>query len=167
MDLRSNIDIDESWYEKPRGITERFSCGGVVCRVNQAGQILIVLTHEKDNRYFVLPKGGKETGELDLDTASREVREEAGINDLTMIADLGWLRRLSFNKQIWSNTHFFLFYTQQIMCSPTDQDHSNDPSWFELEDDRPYFWPDQRRLIQDNRIQINKLLLAHHNKLKI
>ena len=62
----------------------------------------------------MLPKGGREIGELDLDTAMREVGEEAGINDLTMLADLGNLQRLSFAKNVWSNTHFFLFYTQQI-----------------------------------------------------
>ena len=99
MKQRSNIDIDQSWYEKPDGIQERFSCGGVVCRVNEVGQILILLTFEKDGRCFVLPKGGREIGGLDLDTAKREVAEEAGINDLTLITDLGSLQRLSFAKR--------------------------------------------------------------------
>tara|TARA_B100000674_G_scaffold496075_1_gene525231 strand:+ start:2629 stop:3132 length:504 start_codon:yes stop_codon:yes gene_type:complete len=167
MGLRSDIEIDESWYIKPDGIKERFSCGGVVCRVDDAGQIWVLLTHEKDNRHFVLPKGGREAGEKDLDTAGREVLEETGIHDLSMITDLGWSRRLSFKKHIWSNTHFFLFYTQQLIGSPTDDEHFHDPAWFDLKDDRPYFWPDQRRLIQDNRIKINDLVRAHHNKLKL
>ena len=42
MKQRSNIDIDQSWYEKPDGIQERLSCGGVVCRVNDVGQVLIL-----------------------------------------------------------------------------------------------------------------------------
>ena len=164
MKERSNIVIDQSWYEKPDGIAERFSCGGVVCRVNESEEILILLTFEKDDRCFVLPKGGKEIGELDLDTAIREVGEEAGINDLTLLADLGNLQRLSFAKNAWSNTHFFLFYTQQINGTPTDEEHFHKPSWFSLEDNNPYFWPDQKDLIKNNRHRITDLILKHHRQ---
>ena len=164
MKQRSNIDIDQSWYEKPDGIQERLSCGGVVCRVNDVGQVLILLTFEKDGRCFVLPKGGREIGELDLETARREVREEAGISDLTLITDLGNLQRLSFAKQVWSNTHFFLFYTRQINGTPSDHEHCHEPSWFNLEDEEPYFWPDQRDLIESNRDRIANLILKYHRQ---
>ena len=165
MKQRSNIQIDESWFNKPDSIKERFSCGGVVCRVDNAGEIWILLTIEKDGRRFVLPKGGRKDGELDLDTAIREIEEEAGIKDLSMITDLGWLHRLSFKKHIWSNTHFFLFYTQQVVGIPTDEAHLHEPSWFNLQDDNPYFWPDQKNLIKNNRSRITDLIQAHHSKL--
>lgn len=164
MKKRSDIHIDQSWYKKPDSIKERNSCGGVVCRVDNAGQIWILLTCEKDDRCFVLPKGGREFGELDLDAAVREVEEEAGIVDLRMITDLGWLHRLSFKKHVWSNTHFFLFYTQQIEGTPTDQEHCYKPAWFKLEDVDPYFWPDQKDLIQRNRDRIAELIFNHHKQ---
>ena len=96
MKQRSNIDIDQSWYEKPDGIQERLSCGGVVCRVND-GQVLILLTLKK-MVVVSFYQGGREIGELDLETA-RRVREEAGISDLTLITDLGNLQRLSLQSR--------------------------------------------------------------------
>lgn len=167
MKFRSSDLIDESWYIKPQGIKLRYSCGGVVCRVTEAGEVLVLLTHEKDDRYYVLPKGGIEAGETDLQAATREVHEETGISDLIMLADLGRLERLSYKKNLWSNIHFFLFYTQQMNGIPTDEAHSHSPSWFAIDDEKPYFWPDQLKLIQNNISNIKELVLRYHKDIKV
>lgn len=162
--MPDSFKIDFSWYVKPDSIEQRFSCGGVVCRVDQFEQIKILLTHEKDDRYFVLPKGGIELGETELETAIREVHEETGIQDLTVLGDLGRLERLTFKKNLWSNIHFFLFYTRQIIGVPTDVAHTSRPRWFALEDQTPYFWPDQQRLVNQHVEFIRDLVLAHHRE---
>ena len=55
--------IDESWYERPPGVPDRTSAGGVVARIED-GQIYVALVGEVGLTDRVLPKGGVEAAVL-------------------------------------------------------------------------------------------------------
>lgn len=115
----------------------------------ERGEPLVALAREKSYAGPVLPKGGVEAGESLEQTARREIEEEAGLSRLTLIMKLGVLERLSFDKQQWLTTHFFLFTTDQIEGIPTDHArHQHGPIWRRLEELDDMFWPDQRQLIR-------------------
>ena len=63
------------------------SAGGVVYRVESNTYQVLLLMHE--NGKWMLPKGVIEAGETPEEVALREVREEAGISKVRIVADLG------------------------------------------------------------------------------
>jgi 8-oxo-dGTP pyrophosphatase MutT (NUDIX family) len=139
--------IDDSWYVRPPNIPVRTSAGGIVVRAER-GEPVIAMAHEKGYRGPVLPKGGVEPGEDVLQAARREIEEEAGLNRLVLIASLGALERLTYDKQKWVTTHFFLFTTDQLTGMPTDHvHHLQEPIWRRLDQLDDMFWPCQRRLV--------------------
>jgi 8-oxo-dGTP pyrophosphatase MutT (NUDIX family) len=141
--------IDHSWYVRPKGLVgERISAGGVVVRF-ESGEPFVALAREGHHEAPVLPKGGVEPGEDLEQAARREIEEETGLSRLALIAKLGVLERLSFDKRLWLTTHVFLFATDQITSVPTDSaHHQHGPIWRRLDDLEDMFWPDQRRLIE-------------------
>ncbi len=142
--------IDASWYVRPPDVGDRISAGGVVVRTEH-GEPLVALTHEKGYKGPVLPKGGVEPGEDLLQAAQREVAEEAGLQRLVFVASLGALQRLTYDKQEWVTTHFFLFTTDELTGVPTDAAHHHHPPlWRRLDQLEDMFWPDQRQLILDH-----------------
>ena len=80
--------IDESWYTRPPGVSDRTSAGGVVARIED-GQIYVALVGELGLTERVLPKGGVEPGESLEETARREIEEEAGLSSLELISKTG------------------------------------------------------------------------------
>ena len=96
--------IDASWYSRPADISERVASGGVVVR-RENGRILVALTREMDMEEYVLPKGGVEPGESLPAAARREILEETGISDLTLIRKLEVVERLTFDRSVWSVIH--------------------------------------------------------------
>jgi 8-oxo-dGTP pyrophosphatase MutT (NUDIX family) len=139
--------IDDSWYVRPPNVPLRISAGGVVVRAER-GEPVVALTREKRYKGPVLPKGGVEPGEDFLQAARREIEEESGLHRLVLIEPLGILERLTYDKQKWATTHFFLFTTDQLTGTPTDPNHHQEaPVWRRLDQLDDMFWPDQRRLI--------------------
>ena len=150
--------VDESWYVRPVNIALRTAAGGVVVRA-EAGQPLVALAREKSYTGPVLPKGGVEAGEDLEQAARREVEEEVGLHRLVLVAPLGALERLTFDKRRWTTTHFFLFTTDQITGVPTDSAHHPEgPLWRRLDQLDDMFWPDQRRLVLQHAELIRRQL---------
>ncbi|MDH5673475.1 MAG: NUDIX domain-containing protein [Myxococcales bacterium] len=150
--------IDDSWYQRPPGaLPERTSAGGVVVRIDGGGP-WIGLAREGDYAQPVLPKGGVEPGE-DLEAAAmREIEEEAGLSQLTLVQKLGVLERLSFDRALWVRTHVFLFRTEQLRGVPTDSErHLHGPVWRRLDHLEDMLWPDQRQLILRHQALIRSL----------
>lgn len=148
--------IDDTWYHRPDGVRDRVSAGGIVVRA--AGErIYIALTKEPDIPLFVLPKGGVKDGE-DLETAARrEIEEEAGLREISLVSELGASERLNYTKDRWQTTHYFLFRTEQIEGRPTDSSHDGGPWWYPIDELPPMLWPEQWELIESSRERIEQL----------
>jgi ADP-ribose pyrophosphatase YjhB (NUDIX family) len=106
-----------------------YSAGGVV--VNTRGEVLVVNQNEDS---WSLPKGRLEPGETPQEAASREIREESGVSNLTFVKDLGSYERLTIglygigeSGQLKHLT-FFLYTTDEMELSPEDP-HNPEARW--------------------------------------
>lgn len=103
----------------------RASAGGII--VNPEGNVLLVHQH---NNSWSFPKGGIEEGESALEAARREIVEEAGVTDLTLITELGSYKRYSIAEDGMSEQQelglrprtLFLFTTTQTKLHTHSQD---------------------------------------------
>jgi len=66
--------------------------GGIIFRHGNGGEIEILLIQDAKDRWTI-PKGHIEEGETAIQTARREIGEEAGLHDVDM---LGWLGKIHF-----------------------------------------------------------------------
>jgi bis(5'-nucleosidyl)-tetraphosphatase len=148
--------IDESWYQRPEGLPESVSAGGVVVRV-EGEHILVAAVGEGKLNQPVLPKGHVEEGESIEDAARREIAEEAGLTQLTLLGELGMRERMSFDRREWKMTHYFLFITDEMDGRPTDMHHHYTMAWLALDQPMRLFWPEQEELIESNRERIREL----------
>jgi ADP-ribose pyrophosphatase YjhB (NUDIX family) len=100
------------------------TAGGVV--INTKGEILVV---NQGGVHWSLPKGHIEPGEGAVEAARREIGEESGIDDLTLIKELGTYERYRMNWDGSDNLdefkviELFLFTTPQQMLKPRDPDN--------------------------------------------
>ena len=101
------------------------SAGGVV--LNKHGQIAIV---SQNGNSWSLPKGHVEEGEDYLTAAKREIYEETGIKELTLVKKLGNYERHRIGKDTngddiseLKTLHFFLFKTNTETLKPLDPEN--------------------------------------------
>jgi len=71
----------------------RESAGGII----KGPDGRIVLVYEQGNSWS-FPKGGVEEGETVLQAAIREIKEESGITEITLVQELGSYKRYSIGK---------------------------------------------------------------------
>lgn len=121
------------------------------------GRAHVALVRERNKPGYVLPKGHVEPGESLETAARREIEEEAGLNELTLLADLGVRERLNFLKRSWKITHYFLYRTDQSHGTALDPRHADTLEWFPLDRLPDMLWPEQRELIESHRPQIESL----------
>jgi len=148
--------MDKSWYIKPPGVAEHVSCGGVVVR-KEEDLIMVALVTEPGFAEYILPKGHVESGENLEQAARREIAEEAGFTELTLVKSLGSAGRLDFRKRSWGTMHYFLFTTSQDKTSPSDPEHEYIVKWFPIDGLPEMFWPEQKELVERNREEIKGL----------
>jgi 8-oxo-dGTP pyrophosphatase MutT (NUDIX family) len=148
--------IDQSWYERPPGTREQIAAGGIVVRA-VGGAAHLALVREGAGLAYILPKGRLEPGETPEVAALREIEEEAGLTDLTLVATLGVRERFDFRKTHWKVTHYFLFRTEQVDGQPTDPNHAYMLEWFPFSELPPLFWPEQAALIHEHAAEIQAL----------
>jgi 8-oxo-dGTP pyrophosphatase MutT (NUDIX family) len=121
------------------------SYGGVVLR----GDDVLVITPTGKRRVTGLPKGGARPGETAEEKATREVREETGV-EAAVREPLGevnyWYRR--GGRRVYKTVHFFLF--DYVSGSTRDHDHEvDDARWIPLEEARTALsYPGERALIE-------------------
>ncbi|MEK7611400.1 MAG: NUDIX domain-containing protein [Patescibacteria group bacterium] len=96
--------------------TEVSHAGGFVVRKSPAGEreALVIKRDAQQKKYF-LPNSRVEEGESEISAARREVLEETDVEDLTLIADLGVVRRNGVNDQgrRYLKTIRYFLYTSQ------------------------------------------------------
>jgi len=100
------------------------SAGGVIVK---DGRVIVV---NQRSSSWSLPKGHIEDGEDAHAAAIREIAEETGITDLTLIDDLGSYSRHKIGKDPkeedrteLKTMHMFLFNTEEEDLKPTDPDN--------------------------------------------
>jgi ADP-ribose pyrophosphatase YjhB (NUDIX family) len=149
--------IDDSYYQKPPSIRESLAAGGVVVR-QQGQRVLIALVREGELLDYILPKGSLEAGEDLQEAARREIEEEAGLTQLEFLAELGVQERLNYRRKAWKVIHYFLYLTRQEDGQPTDPTHGYSCEWFSIDNLPSMFWPEQKRLIEENAERICALV---------
>jgi ADP-ribose pyrophosphatase YjhB (NUDIX family) len=150
--------IDSSWYIRPECISEHVSCGGVVIR-RDGDRLFVALVREDGFSEYILPKGHVEQGETLEQAAIREIGEESGLTDLSLISKIGVTQRLNLKKTSWGTMHYFLFLTGQTHGTPTDANHSYVLKWFPLDALPRIFWPEQEELVRSHAATIRHSII--------
>ena len=105
------------------------SAGGVVYRKDDAGPLFLLIRDSYQNWGF--PKGHVEVGERAEDAALREVREETGIEHVSVrgiIDTIDWYFRFR-GRLIHKVCHFYLMETTQAMTSPQEAEGITACQW--------------------------------------
>jgi 8-oxo-dGTP pyrophosphatase MutT (NUDIX family) len=137
--------------------TEReFSAGGVVVRGEECVVIVPVKRSPQGERVLGLPKGHPDGDESAEEAATREVREETGVQ-ARVVERLGdveyWYRR--GGRRVFKTVGFYL--CDYISGDTADHDHEVDEAgWMPLERARTELsYPGERRIIE-------RALSKHH-----
>lgn len=108
------------------------SAGGVVVRMIDGVEHVLII--RDPYRKWGLPKGHAEDGESLGQTAIREVREETGLEDLRLGAELvtiDWIFRAA-GRRIHKYTTFFLMYSERGEAVPEKAEGISACAWVPL-----------------------------------
>ncbi len=115
--------------------TEReFSAGGVVLRGDEVAVIVPHKLSPEGRKVLALPKGHPDPGESMVEAATREVREETGL-EVELVEKLGdvryWYQR--DGRRIFKIVSFYLF--RYLSGDTADHDHEiEEARWIPLEE---------------------------------
>lgn len=124
--------ISSSGGARRSGRRNAVSAGGVVFRRGDDG-IELVLVSRRSPRLFALPKGTPDAGETLEQTATREVREETGLEP-AVLGEIGQVRYTfldSDGTRVDKVVHFFLM--EAVGGDIAEHDHEfDDVAWYHL-----------------------------------
>ena len=110
-------------------MVDEISAGGIIVNNKK-----IVVVFQKRTQTWSLPKGHIDETETPEETARREIYEETGIKDLTLIKKLGdYIRGSKKKPGIKKQIIFFHFTTNQIELKPIDDDNP-EAKWIPIDE---------------------------------
>ena len=121
-------------YFKPKAsiqeIVREPTSGGIVFRHGKDGIEILLIQDAKDR--WTIPKGHIEDGEKAVDTARREIGEEAGLHQLDM---LGWLGKIHFryrrvDRLVLMTTQIYLVRVRSDGNEIQKEEWMNGIKWF-------------------------------------
>jgi 8-oxo-dGTP pyrophosphatase MutT (NUDIX family) len=129
------LDKFKKYFGKPKAsiqeIVREPTAGGIVFRHNEAGGVEILLIQDAKDRWTI-PKGHLEEGETAVQTARREIGEEAGLHDVDM---LGWLGKIHFryrrvDRLVLMTTQIYLVRAKGDTNAIQKEEWMNGIKWF-------------------------------------
>lgn len=108
------------------------TAGGVIYRFNNKEVEILLIQDAKDR--WTIPKGHIEEGETAKDTAEREIREETGLQEMTV---LNWLGKIHFRYRrasslVLMTTDIFLVAAKGDTDKLQAEDWMNGIQWFKV-----------------------------------
>ncbi|MEO8691599.1 MAG: NUDIX domain-containing protein [Candidatus Saccharimonas sp.] len=135
---KPKLDKLKQYFSKSKAsiqeIVREPTSGGIIFRhidSDNAGAIEILLIQDAKERWTI-PKGHIEPGETALQTARREIGEEAGLNDVDM---LGWLGKIHFryrrvDKLVLMTTQIYLVRVRTDGSEIQKEEWMKNIKWF-------------------------------------
>ena len=108
------------------------SCGAVVFRRSEQKLWYLLLKYKNEKEYWGLPKGHVEKDETEVQTTLREIYEETGIHDLTILPAFRHVISYYPAPHIYKQVVFYLAETQQEKTCSLCGEH-DDFLWLEHE----------------------------------
>lgn len=128
------LDKFKKYFSRKSSIQEIVrepTSGGIVFRRNKDGEIELLLIQDAKDRWTI-PKGHIEDNETAVQTARREIGEEAGLPDVDM---LGWLGKIHFryrrlDKLVMMTTQIYLVRAKGDTDAIKKEEWMNGIKWF-------------------------------------
>lgn len=139
---KPKLDKLKQYFSKSKAsiqeIVREPTSGGIIFRHSDndnAGAIEILLIQDAKERWTI-PKGHIEPGETALQTARREIGEEAGLHDVDM---LGWLGKIHFryrriDKLVLMTTQIYLVRVRTDGSEIQKEEWMKNIKWFSFND---------------------------------
>lgn len=112
-------------------VVRETTAGGIVFRRSEKGEVEILLTQDAKDRWTIA-KGHIEPGETPRQTAEREIQEETGLKEMTVMNHLGktQFRYRRQNSLVLMTMHIFLVKALGDTNKLTKEEWMNGIGWF-------------------------------------